>query len=496
MAMDAPLRAFIEGTPSVGAPGSGKTIVRFLAGKAWLYCSEEAWLASAKQIFAKILGEPSWAKRVCSLGKANALASFAESRKLLETDFASLSNERLYEVFASFNSANHAAQEMGLPWYVLDARHELYSNYLLDYVKRRIDEKNLQASHDAKEVLAVLTTPIEKSFLKKEEEGFLEILSEIYFDLEARALFERETPEVKRELARVEPSLLKKIWAHFEAYRWLEYNYEGPAWEIDYFIERWNAAARQRVDAASLLKSVREQRTAIAEKQARYIAELGIDAEHKELLELGREMVFLKGYRKDAAYYACYCAEGLLREIGARAGLTLRQTRYLFPEEVARALDGAFTPQEIDGRIKESVVVCEPSGLKKFFYGSETAEIMKLLPKEEKIAGVDELRGTCACPGRGRGTVKIINERGDVSKMRQGDVLVSPMTTPELVSAMRRASAIVTDTGGITCHAAILSRELGIPCVIGTNHATRVFKDGDVVDVDATRGIVKLIKRA
>ena len=79
--------------------------------------------------------------------------------------------------------------------------------------------------------------------------------------------------------------------------------------------------------------------------------------------------------------------------------------------------------------------------------------------------------------------------------MKKGDVLVTGMTRPHLIYAMRKASAIVTDEGGITSHAAIVSRELNIPCVIGTKTATKAFRDGDIIEVDAEKGIVRLIKR-
>ncbi|MFA6099944.1 MAG: PEP-utilizing enzyme [Patescibacteria group bacterium] len=78
--------------------------------------------------------------------------------------------------------------------------------------------------------------------------------------------------------------------------------------------------------------------------------------------------------------------------------------------------------------------------------------------------------------------------------MTQGDVLVASMTRPEMLPAMKKASAIVTDEGGVTCHAAIVSRELNIPCVIGTKIATTMIKDGDRVEVNATQGIVRIIK--
>ena len=78
-------------------------------------------------------------------------------------------------------------------------------------------------------------------------------------------------------------------------------------------------------------------------------------------------------------------------------------------------------------------------------------------------------------------------------KMKQGDVLVSPATNPNLVPAMKKAAAIITEDGGITCHAAIVARELQTPCVVGCKNAIAILKDGDRVEVDANKGIVKKI---
>ena len=80
--------------------------------------------------------------------------------------------------------------------------------------------------------------------------------------------------------------------------------------------------------------------------------------------------------------------------------------------------------------------------------------------------------------------------------MNYGDVLVSVATTPSIVTAMKKAAAIVTDQGGLTCHAAIVSRELGVPCVVGTKIATASLKDGDLVEVDAMKGIVRKLENS
>lgn len=85
-----------------------------------------------------------------------------------------------------------------------------------------------------------------------------------------------------------------------------------------------------------------------------------------------------------------------------------------------------------------------------------------------------------------------MNEK-EFSKMKKRDILVTSMTRPEFVPLMKMASAIITDEGGITCHVAVVSRELGVPCVISTKIATKALKDKDIVEVDADKGQIKKI---
>ncbi len=100
------------------------------------------------------------------------------------------------------------------------------------------------------------------------------------------------------------------------------------------------------------------------------------------------------------------------------------------------------------------------------------------------------LKGLGASPGIATGKVKVILSEREISKVEEGDVLVTTMTTPDMVPAMKRAAAIVTDEGGLTCHAAIVSRELGVPAVVGTRDATKILKDGMIVTVDGEKGVV------
>ena len=100
------------------------------------------------------------------------------------------------------------------------------------------------------------------------------------------------------------------------------------------------------------------------------------------------------------------------------------------------------------------------------------------------------LQGLAASSGVGSGAVRVLRSPSEGSRLQAGEVLVAPMTNPDWVPTIRRAAALVTDGGGMTCHAAIVARELGVPCVVGTRTATSTLRDGEVVTVDGARGAV------
>jgi len=107
----------------------------------------------------------------------------------------------------------------------------------------------------------------------------------------------------------------------------------------------------------------------------------------------------------------------------------------------------------------------------------------------------NEIKGQIGNRGNVKGVVRVVLNANKAENFNDGDILVTGMTRPEFVPLMKRASAIITDEGGITCHAAIVSRELDIPCIIGTKIATQVLKDGDEVEMDVDNGVVRIIKR-
>jgi len=104
-----------------------------------------------------------------------------------------------------------------------------------------------------------------------------------------------------------------------------------------------------------------------------------------------------------------------------------------------------------------------------------------------------KFNGIVCSKGKTTGEVKLVFDESRLKKIEEGDILVTTMTIPGYVVAMKKAAAIITDEGGITCHAAIISRELKKPCIVVTKIATQVLKDGDLVEVDADNGIITII---
>jgi phosphohistidine swiveling domain-containing protein len=128
-------------------------------------------------------------------------------------------------------------------------------------------------------------------------------------------------------------------------------------------------------------------------------------------------------------------------------------------------------------------------------YTHQHIEIVKHKKEEDKIKTQDVLKGIVAYNDKKvRGRVVIIRDVKDIDSVNKNNILVAHMTSPEYIPGIIKCGAIITDEGGITCHASIISRELKKPCIIGTRNATRILSDGNLVEVDTDQGVVRILK--
>ena len=167
-------------------------------------------------------------------------------------------------------------------------------------------------------------------------------------------------------------------------------------------------------------------------------------------------------------------------------------TEFLTIEEIQQFFENGQLPskEELQLRSRGLIIFCQGDTYS-LLSGADFDVVQKHLAGEV----VDELKGTSAFKGVARGTVRIIFDPFKVQEFNEGDVLVTGMTRPEFLPLMQKASAFVTDAGGVLSHAAIVARELSKPCILATERATKVLHDGDVVEVDGDKGIVRVLKR-
>jgi len=335
----------------------------------------------------------------------------------------------------------------------------------------------------------LLTSPSKEGFLEEENRKLLELVLKIKLDNNSANIFNQEIETIKKELQN-HPELQNLILTHLEEFSWLaNTSFDGSFRSIDSIIQRIKntVSGDTKIRVEELERTKKEREGKIKE----LILRLKLSEQELSLLATTRELVYFRTFRTDIQWKMGYYAFPLFQEIALRMGISLEDFHYLTYFEVSYFLGGNSLDKNIIIKRRHRYAMIADVGKMDYYYDKRKIdEIKKQVETKEKLE-IKELRGDMASPGVVRGKVKIIHSIKDLSKIKTGDILVTPMTKPDYILAMEKAAAFVTDEGGITCHAAIVAREMKKPCIISTKIATKVLKDGDLVEVDATNGTVK-----
>lgn len=275
------------------------------------------------------------------------------------------------------------------------------------------------------------------------------------------------------------------ISAHVKEYEWIKSRYG----KIDPYTEKEAKEKLKNINKKEFLLEWEESKKELQKTIKEVKDALGSEQSH--IVDLMQFIIFYRTQRTDIVNKAIYLFAPTLKKMAKKLDLTYDQIIYCAKDEL---LYNNIPSLEIIQERKKGFSVILDGGIVKCYSGKNNKEIVDFF--KEGIEDISEFRGSLACKGSVTGRAKIILNTADFEKFQEGDVLVTSMTTPNFVPIMKEASAFVTDEGGITCHAAIISREMKKPCIIGTKIATQVLKDGDLVEVDANEGIVKILKRS
>ncbi len=368
------------------------------------------------------------------------------------------------ETFDKWVEANKWGHVVNL----VDFDHFLLSTKIMAFLEQKTNAGGISAA----EAFSLLLASTKRGKLQQQDVDFYSLLAKA-----------QEGEDIAEDLQQ-----------HALKYRWLQFHYDGPViLGQDYFLDSIHSALNTGINASKELEKIKNQEEELKKQQRELVAKLGLSQEEIYWVELAQEFSFLKGLRKDGVFEASCNNYSLVKEMAKRLNLTPRQVRFMAPGEVEQGLKtGQINVGEINSRAKHCVCVFRKSS-SVFYTGEKAREFAAAMYEENIDSDTREIQGSVAFPGKAKGTVKIVNSSSDMKKFEKGDILVSAATNPNMVPVMKIAGAIVTNEGGITCHAAIVSRELKVPCVIGTRAATKWLKDGDVVEVDAEKGIVRKV---
>lgn len=214
---------------------------------------------------------------------------------------------------------------------------------------------------------------------------------------------------------------------------------------------------------------------------------INISKSETSIAKLASESAYLKDEFKFFLNEVIFKSEKLFKEISNRSGKTIEFIKNSKPEDIILTLEGKST-KSVD---KKYVLIGYDNKIE--YLKKPDSFIKEYIKTEERK--VNQLKGRIASKGKGKGVVKIVLGQESFGKFKKGNVLVVNNTTPNYVSIMKKATGIVAEEGGLTAHVSVVSREFKIPCIVGIKNITNILKDGDLVEVDANKGIVKILKR-
>ncbi len=357
--------------------------------------------------------------------------------------------------------------------------NKLLASPLIDGFALVTDEllaKRIRAHLDARgegerfmEVFEILTASTFTSFLALEECALLRLVLEL-----------KRNPSRREEL----------LHLHQQQYFWLQNNYVSDrVLPTPFFAERLDHIFPDGAEER-LLQITTQGKEHHLRKQA-LVAELALPEDLQVLLTITDEFAAWQDERKKGTFFATHSFTLLLQEIAKRTGYSLEELVYALPPEIESIFQKTLSSHELKQRKEYCMVLWVGDAYDVITDQGLIQELDRIGTGKNEHAKI--LTGLAASRGVAQGAVRVIESAQDIARVQEGDVLVAVMTRPDYLPAMKRARAFVTDEGGVTCHAAIVAREMNKPCVIGTKHASKVLKDGMKVEVDANKGVVRVL---
>lgn len=461
----------------------------FENGKADWYILQEDMNRVTNTVLENLKKDLKYSKKLMKLWASDEAQYEKMCKELEKKDLTKLTNEELlnyqdkcFRVILNRGSSSSIIYGFALGSDELIARK----------IKTAFEASSVKDKMRFTEAFSILTAPIHLSFINYAEVELLKLALKIKKTKYA-SLFEKLTTyEIDKKIKNTQAG--KLISKHQKKYYWTRNNYiDDNILENDYFIEEIKKILNSKLNVAEEIKRLTNTPKENKKKKEKLMKIMKINREIKSLIEISEDFTFWQDERKRSSFLTTHFLLKILEEISKRTKIDLDSLKYIAQREVKMVFDGELKEEEMIARKQNGVYYWDKFGMEALV-GNDADKVKERVLGSKDLGQVDDFRGLTASVGKAIGKVRILRSATEIGKIEQGDILVAVMTRPDYIPAMKKASAIVTDEGGITCHAAIVSRELQIPCIIGTKIATKVLKDGMMVEVNANHGWVKIIK--
>ncbi|MSR71330.1 MAG: hypothetical protein EXS50_01475 [Candidatus Taylorbacteria bacterium] len=334
------------------------------------------------------------------------------------------------------------------------------------------------------EVYTLLSATTEITKLKKEEIHWLELAINAQKNL----------------LNKVDENVKREIEKHYDEYFLLNVGDGGKPHTLDEFIKKFEKDSKNTTEETSKeLAQIYATIKHIENSQKECIKKYALT---KEIIEYCNLLARIGHYRLEmriSGWMPMYhYVELILDEIGRRFSYNEKEIRFATVDEINSIHEGKKIDKEILSERIHAFLFLIEEGKVSVLAGKEAKNKFNVLISKVDYSTIKEIKGNVAMKGKVKGKAVVFRWGNDMDEkirlMDDNSILVAGQTRPQLMPLIVKSKGIVTDEGGITSHAAIVSRELSIPCVIGTKIATQVIKDGDYIEIDAEKGIITILK--
>ncbi len=292
---------------------------------------------------------------------------------------------------------------------------------------------------------------------------------------------------------------------HIQKYSWIKgpLEFEDTAFTKEDYLSRLNTLISYDIEAKiENINNVRKNNDIVYE---RILEQYNFNEKTKKLIKAIRDFIFLRTYTTEYSDNLFYLGRHtIFKEISNRTDIIVEDLIMLDDKEILHILKNqGIMGKEIKNVIKnrkDGFAMIWINGKVQTVFGNESLELQAEIARTYKSLNAEEeksdrkiILGSIANKGKVRGIARVLNTYQDIYKVEKGDIIVATMTTPDYVSAMEKAAGFITDEGGITCHAAIISREFNVPCIVCTLNGTKEIKDGQMIELDAYTGKVYIL---